>query len=122
MSPVISLVLTAQFRLAAFLRASVLPLLAILLATTPAHARAQLSQVQLEDGRAAAIPRDRAADERHVRDFSGYYFRPDKQEWMLISSWRAPKEGGWLRGLHSFSGNFVGMNRQLRRKALFGNQ
>jgi hypothetical protein len=54
--------------------------------------------------------------------FSGYYFRPDKQEWMLISSWRAPKEGGWLRGLHSFSENFVGANGQLRRKALFGNQ
>jgi hypothetical protein len=54
--------------------------------------------------------------------FSGYYFHPDKQEWMLISSWRAPKEGGGLRGLHSFSENFVGMNGQLRRKALFGNQ
>jgi len=54
--------------------------------------------------------------------FSGYYFRPDQQAWMLISSWRAPKEGGWMRGLYSFSENFVGENGHLRRKALYGNQ
>lgn len=54
--------------------------------------------------------------------FSGYYFRPDKHEWMLISSWKAPKDGGWLRGLYSFSENFGGSNGHLRRKALFGNQ
>jgi hypothetical protein len=54
--------------------------------------------------------------------FSGYYFRPDQKQWMLISSWRAPKDGGYLRGLYSFSENFVGSNGHLRRKALFGNQ
>jgi len=54
--------------------------------------------------------------------FSGYYFRPDKSEWMLISSWKAPKDGNWLRGLHSFSENFGGSNGNLVRKALFGNQ
>lgn len=54
--------------------------------------------------------------------YSGYYFRPDKGEWMLISSWRAPKEGGWLRGLYSFSENFGGDNGHLLRKALYGNQ
>jgi hypothetical protein len=54
--------------------------------------------------------------------FSGYYFRPDQQQWMLISSWRAPKDGGGLRGLHSFSENFGGANGHLQRKALFGNQ
>jgi hypothetical protein len=54
--------------------------------------------------------------------FSGYYFHPGKQEWMLISSWRAPKEGGWLRGLYSFSENFAGSTGHLRRKALYGNQ
>ena len=54
--------------------------------------------------------------------FSGYYFRPDKKEWMLVSSWKAPKDGGWLRGLYSFSENFGGSNGNLRRKALFGNQ
>lgn len=61
------------------------------------------------------------ADETHTI-FSGYYFRPDKEEWMLISSWKAPKDGGWLRRLHSFSENFGGANGNLVRKARFGNQ
>ncbi len=54
--------------------------------------------------------------------FAGYYFRPDLKEWMLISSWKAPREGGYLRGLYSFSENFVGRNGQLVRRALYGNQ
>jgi hypothetical protein len=54
--------------------------------------------------------------------FSGYYFHPDKKQWVLISSWKAPKEGGYLRGLYSFSEDFGGGNGQLRRKALYGNQ
>jgi hypothetical protein len=54
--------------------------------------------------------------------YSGYYFHPDQQKWMLISSWKAPKDGGYLRGLYSFSENFGGDNGHLRRKALFGNQ
>lgn len=60
-------------------------------------------------------------DETHTV-FSGYYFRPDQAKWMLISSWKAPKDGGWLRGLYSFSENFGGSNGHLSRKALFGNQ
>src|SRR5947207_9931047 len=47
--------------------------------------------------------------------FSGYYFHPDTQKWMLISSWKAPKDGGGLRGLYSFSENFVGANGHLQR-------
>jgi hypothetical protein len=54
--------------------------------------------------------------------YSGYYFHPDKKAWMLISGWKAPKEGGYLRGLHSFSENFGGDNGHLRRKALYGDQ
>ena len=54
--------------------------------------------------------------------FSGYYFHPDKKQWVLISSWKTPKEGGYLRRLYSFSENFGGANGQLRRKALYGNQ
>lgn len=54
--------------------------------------------------------------------YSGYYFQPEKKKWMLISSWRAPKEGGYLHGLYSFSENFGGSNGHLRRKALYGNQ
>ncbi len=54
--------------------------------------------------------------------YSGFYFHPDKKQWVLISSWKAPKDGGWLRGLYSFSENFGGANGHLVRKALFGNQ
>jgi len=54
--------------------------------------------------------------------FSGYWFQPEQQKWMLISSWRAPKEGGWMRGVHSFSENFGGNNGHLLRKARYGNQ
>jgi hypothetical protein len=54
--------------------------------------------------------------------YSGYYFHPDKQRWVLISSWKAPKEGGYLRRLYSFSENFGGSNGHVLRKALYGNQ
>jgi hypothetical protein len=54
--------------------------------------------------------------------FSGWWFHPDKKEWMLIASFDAPHEGGHLRGLHSFSENFLGQNGHLRRKALYGAQ
>jgi len=54
--------------------------------------------------------------------YSGWYYHPDKKQWVLISSWDAPKEGGYLRGLYSFSENFGGDNGHLRRKALYGNQ
>ncbi|NLZ04063.1 MAG: DUF3472 domain-containing protein [Phycisphaerae bacterium] len=63
----------------------------------------------------------RPTDETHTI-YSGYYFHPDSKKWMLISSWRAPKEGGYLRGLYSFSENFGGANGHLLRKALYGNQ
>ena len=54
--------------------------------------------------------------------YSGFWFHPDKKEWMLMASFRAPKDGKWLRGLYSFSENFDGSNGQLRRKAFFGPQ
>jgi hypothetical protein len=54
--------------------------------------------------------------------YSGYWFHPEQNTWMLISSWRAPKEGGWLRRPHGFSENFWGSNGHIVRKALFGNQ
>ena len=54
--------------------------------------------------------------------YSGYYFHPDKNQWVLISSWKAPKEGGYMRRLYSFSENFGGGNGHVLRKALYGNQ
>ena len=61
------------------------------------------------------------SDETHTV-YSGYWFHPEKKQWMLISSWNAPQTGSWLHGLYSFSENFGGSNGQLRRKALYGNQ
>jgi len=63
----------------------------------------------------------KVADATHTI-FAGHYFRPDTQEWMLISSWKAPKDGRYLRGLYSFNEDFEGDNGYLRRKALFGDQ
>jgi hypothetical protein len=54
--------------------------------------------------------------------YSGYWFHPEQKHWMLLSSWRAPKEGGYMRGLYSFSENFGGSTGHLQRKALYGNQ
>lgn len=54
--------------------------------------------------------------------YSGFWYHPDKKQWMLIASFRAPKDGKWLDGLYSFSENFNGNSGQLRRKALFGPQ
>jgi hypothetical protein len=61
------------------------------------------------------------ADATHTV-YAGYWFHPEEKKWLLISSWRAPKDGGWLRGLYSFSENFGGSNGHLQRKALYGNQ
>jgi hypothetical protein len=63
----------------------------------------------------------RTPDATHT-DYSGYWFRPDQKKWMLIATFRAPKDGGLLHGLHSFSENFGGSNGHLRRKALYGPQ
>lgn len=54
--------------------------------------------------------------------YSGYWFHPEKNAWMLVASFRAPKDGLGLRRLYSFSENFGGNNGHLRRKARFGNQ
>jgi hypothetical protein len=54
--------------------------------------------------------------------YSGYWFHPEQRKWMLVSSWKAPRDGGYLHGLYSFCENFGGSNGQLLRKALYGNQ
>lgn len=60
-------------------------------------------------------------DETHTI-YTGYWFHPDQNKWMLISSWKAPKDGKWMSGLYSFSENFGGSNGHLLRKCLYGNQ
>ena len=55
-------------------------------------------------------------------DYSGYWFHPEQNKWLLLATFRAPKDGKWLRGLYSFSENFGGDNGHLLRKALYGPQ
>lgn len=54
--------------------------------------------------------------------YSGYFYSPEKKQWMLIASFRAPKDGSYLRGLYSFNEDFDGANGNKRRLAEFGNQ
>ncbi len=54
--------------------------------------------------------------------YSGYWFQPEQKKWMLVSSWKAPKDGQYMHGLYSFCENFGGSNGELCRKALYGNQ
>lgn len=54
--------------------------------------------------------------------YTGYFFFPERNRWELIASFRAPKDGEYLRGLYSFNENFGGANGELRRLAEFGNQ
>jgi hypothetical protein len=41
-------------------------------------------------------------------------------DWRLVASFRAPKDGGFLRGLYSFSENFHGANGDVQRECLYG--
>lgn len=54
--------------------------------------------------------------------YSGYFYFPERKAWGLIASFRAPKDGGTLRGLYSFNEDFAGANGQKRRLAEFGPQ
>lgn len=54
--------------------------------------------------------------------YTGWFYFPEKKSWGLIASFKAPKDGNYLRGLYSFDENFGGDNGQLRRLAEFGNQ
>ncbi len=55
-------------------------------------------------------------------EYAGFYYHPEKQEWVLISRMLAPHDGTYLRGLHSFSENFWGSSGHIQRKALYGPQ
>lgn len=54
--------------------------------------------------------------------YTGWFWFPEKKAWGLIASFRAPKDGNYLRGLYSFNENFVGSNGDKQRLAEFGNQ
>ena len=54
--------------------------------------------------------------------YSGYFYFPERKAWGLIASFRAPKDGGYLRGLYSFNEDFNGANGYEQRRAEFGPQ
>lgn len=54
--------------------------------------------------------------------YNGYFYFPERHAWGLIASFRAPKDGGYLRGLYSFNEDFNGANGDRQRLALFGPQ
>ena len=53
--------------------------------------------------------------------YSGWFWFAERARWGLIASFRAPKDGGRLRGLYSFDENFAGDNGDARRECEFGN-
>lgn len=61
-----------------------------------------------------------AAEGTHTT-YTGWFWFATKNEWGLIASFRAPKDGKRLRGLYSFNENFHGANGDLRRDCEFGN-
>ncbi len=63
-----------------------------------------------------------AKSEGDATIYSGYFYFNDKQQWGLIASFRAPRDGKLLHGLYSFNENFDGANGHLRRLCEFGNQ
>ena len=60
-------------------------------------------------------------EETHT-EYSGWFYFLEKRAWGLIARFRSPKDGGYLRGLYSFSENFGGESGQLPRRAEFGSQ
>jgi len=54
--------------------------------------------------------------------YTGYFYSPEENKWILIASFRAPKDGQYLRGLYSFVENFWGSSGHLERRAFYGNQ
>lgn len=53
--------------------------------------------------------------------YSGWFWFADQQQWGLIASFRAPKDGRLPHGLYSFSENFSGSTGDLARECEFGN-
>lgn len=63
-----------------------------------------------------------AHPEGNATVYTAWFYFPEKKAWGLIASFRAPKDGGYLRGLYSFNEDFEGANGQQKRLAEFGNQ
>jgi hypothetical protein len=54
--------------------------------------------------------------------YTAYFYFPEKHDWGMIASFRAPSDGNYLHHLYSFNEDFSGANGQIERLADFGNQ
>ena len=54
--------------------------------------------------------------------YTAYFFAPEKNEWMLIASFKRPKTNTYLKRFHSFLENFNPDQGDKQRHVLFGNQ
>ncbi|NUQ53763.1 MAG: DUF3472 domain-containing protein [Phycisphaerales bacterium] len=53
--------------------------------------------------------------------YSAYFFFPERNDWGLIASFRAPRDGKRPHGLYAFNENFWGTNGDARRLCEFSN-
>jgi len=54
--------------------------------------------------------------------YTAWFFAPEKNQWMLIASFKRPKTKSWLKGLHSFLENFEPETGNKTRMAYYSNQ
>ena len=54
--------------------------------------------------------------------YTAYFLAPEKNEWMLVASFRRPKTNTYLKRFHSFLENFNPEQGDKERSVLFGNQ
>lgn len=54
--------------------------------------------------------------------YTAYFFDNNKEEWMLIASFRRPMTSTWYTGAHSFLENFNPVMGYINRKAYYTNQ
>ncbi|MBO9203895.1 MULTISPECIES: DUF3472 domain-containing protein [Niastella] len=54
--------------------------------------------------------------------YTAYFFSPEKNEWLLMASFKRPKTNTYLKRFHSFLENFNPNQGDKARKVLYGNQ
>ncbi len=61
-------------------------------------------------------------DHQNNTTYTAYFFAPEKNEWLLIASFKRPKTNTHLKRFHSFLENFIPEQGDKERRVLFGNQ